>query len=100
MQIRSDSDRLLPTLIPSCKLPEAQQLTTIAFGKQMTEPWTSVDDVARHLGVAKDSIYRWIDRRGLPAHRIGRLWKFKISEVDAWVRAGGADGDRESTKKD
>ena len=56
----------------------------------MTEPWTSVDDVAKHLGVAKDSIYRWIERRSLPAHRIGRLWKFKISEVDEWVRAGGA----------
>jgi excisionase family DNA binding protein len=60
----------------------------------MTEPWTSVDDIARHLGVAKDSIYRWIERRSLPAHRIGRLWKFKISEVDAWVRAGGADSHR------
>jgi excisionase family DNA binding protein len=56
----------------------------------MTEPWTSVDEIARHLGVAKDSIYRWIERRSLPAHRIGRLWKFKISEVDQWVRAGGA----------
>jgi excisionase family DNA binding protein len=59
----------------------------------MAEPWTSVEDIARHLGVAKDSIYRWIDRRNLPAHRIGRLWKFKISEVDEWVRAGGADSD-------
>ena len=49
----------------------------------MPEPWVSVDEVASHLGVAKDSVYRWIDRRGLPAHRIGRLWKFKISEVDA-----------------
>lgn len=65
----------------------------------MTEPWTSVEDVARHLGVAKDSVYRWIDRRGLPAHRIGRLWKFKISEVDAWVRAGGADSDGGEEKK-
>jgi excisionase family DNA binding protein len=58
---------------------------------RMTEPWTSVEDVARHLGVAKDSVYRWIDRRSLPAHKIGRLWKFKISEVDDWVRAGGAE---------
>ena len=57
----------------------------------MTEPWGSVEDVAKHLGVAKDSIYRWIDHRGLPAHKIGRLWKFKLSEVDAWVRAGGTD---------
>jgi len=55
------------------------------------EPWASVDDVAKHLGVAKDSVYRWIDTRRLPAHRIGRLWKFKLSEVDKWVRTGGAD---------
>jgi len=56
-----------------------------------TEPWASVEDVAVHLGVAKDSVYRWIEARRLPAHKIGRLWKFKLTEVDAWVRAGGAD---------
>ena len=49
-----------------------------------------MDGVARHLGVAKDSVYRWIEVHGLPAHKIGRLWKFKLSEVDAWVKAGGA----------
>lgn len=59
----------------------------------MTDPWVSVEDVAKHLGVVKDSIYRWIEHRGLPAHKIGRLWKFKLTEVDAWVRAGGADRD-------
>lgn len=64
----------------------------------MTEPWASVEEVAKHLGVAKDSIYRWIDRRGLPAHRIGRLWKFKVSEVDDWVRTGGADSERNESK--
>lgn len=67
--------------------------------QQIAEPWTSVDDIARHLGVARDSIYRWIDRRGLPAHRIGRLWKFKISEVDDWVRAGGNDSSLVKAKK-
>lgn len=56
----------------------------------MPEPWVSVDDVAHHLGVAKDSVYRWIERKGLPAHRVGRLWKFKLSEVDKWVKKGGA----------
>jgi excisionase family DNA binding protein len=57
----------------------------------MTEPWASVEDVAKNLGVAKDSVYRWIENRGFPAHKIGRLWKFELSEVDEWVRAGGAD---------
>jgi len=58
---------------------------------EVAEPWVSVEDVALHLGVAKDSVYRWIDAKGLPAHRIGKLWKFKLSEVDDWVRAEGAN---------
>ena len=51
----------------------------------------SVEQVTAHLGVSQDSVYRWIASRGLPAHRIGRLWKFKLAEVDAWVRTGAAD---------
>ncbi len=56
-----------------------------------TEPWVTAGHVAQHLGVAKDTVYRWRERKGLPAHRVGRLWKFQLSEVDEWVRAGGAD---------
>lgn len=55
------------------------------------EPWVTAEDVALHLGVAKDTVYRWRERKGLPAHRVGRLWKFQLSEVDEWVRVGGAD---------
>ena len=50
------------------------------------ERWVGVEDVATHLRVAKDSVYRWIDKRGLPAHRVGRLFRFKLSEIDEWVR--------------
>ena len=57
------------------------------------EPWVSVEELVRHLGVAKDTIYRWIEAKGLPAHKVGRLWKFKLSQVDAWVEGGGAAGD-------
>ena len=54
------------------------------------EPWFSVEDIARHLGVSKETIYRWLEREIIPSHRMGRLWKFKPSEVDEWVTAGGA----------
>jgi excisionase family DNA binding protein len=65
-----------------------------------TEPWVSVDELAKHLGVTKDSVYRWIERRGLPARKIGKLWKFKISEVDQWVRTGARErSDLEVDKK-
>jgi excisionase family DNA binding protein len=66
----------------------------------MTEPWVSVDDLARHLGVAKDSVYRWIERKGLPARKIGKLWKFKLSEVDEWVRTGGANSGQPVAPRD
>ncbi len=52
--------------------------------------WLSADEIASYLGVVKASIYRWIDRWSLPAHMLGKLWKFKRDEVDAWVWSGGA----------
>jgi excisionase family DNA binding protein len=58
-----------------------------------SEPWVSIEAVAEHLGVTRDSIYRWIEKRGLPAKKIGKLWKLKLSEVDAWVRASEAGDD-------
>ena len=56
----------------------------------MPERWVSVQEVADHLGVNKDTIYKWIEVRGLPAHRVGRLWKFRLGEVDEWVHSGAA----------
>jgi len=57
---------------------------------EMTNRWLSVQELAGYLGVSKDTIYAWISKRDMPAHRIGRLWKFKSEEVDEWVRSGGA----------
>jgi len=56
-----------------------------------TEPWVTVEKIVQHLGVVKNTVYRWRERKGLPAHKIDRLWKFQLSEVDEWVRVGGAD---------
>ena len=56
----------------------------------MQERWLSVDEIAEHLGVSKESIYRWLERRKMPAHKVGRQWKFQVSEVDQWVKAGEA----------
>ena len=55
--------------------------------------WLSVDEICQYLGVSSDTVYRWIDRSAMPAHRMGRKWKFKRDQVDAWVEAGGAAGD-------
>jgi len=55
------------------------------------EGWVGIEEVAAHLRVAKESIYRWVDSKGFPAHRVGRLLRFKLSEVDEWVTTSGGD---------
>lgn len=50
----------------------------------------SADGIAAHLGVTKETVYVWIADKGMPAHKVGRLWKFQASEVDEWIRSGGA----------
>jgi len=57
------------------------------------ERWVNVDDVSAHLSVTRDTIYRWMERKGLPAHRLGRVWRFKLSEIDEWVKSGKAASD-------
>ncbi len=56
----------------------------------MEDRWLSVDEIADYLGVKRDTVYKWISERDMPAHKIGRLWKFKKTEVDTWVREGKA----------
>ncbi|MGE0606571.1 MAG: helix-turn-helix domain-containing protein [Pirellulales bacterium] len=52
--------------------------------------WLSVEEIANYLGVKRDTIYKWIDRKAMPAHKVSSLWKFRRDEVDEWVRSGSA----------
>jgi excisionase family DNA binding protein len=56
----------------------------------MKDRWLSVKEIAAYLGVKQDSVYKWIVRKDMPAHKVGRLWKFKKAEVDRWVKSGNA----------
>jgi len=52
------------------------------------EKWSSLEEVAKHIGVNKDTVRNWIKKDAIPAHKIGKLWKFKLSEIDEWVKSG------------
>jgi excisionase family DNA binding protein len=67
---------------------------------QNIEKWSSMDTITDYLGVSRETVLQWISNRNMPAHKVGRLWKFKISEVDEWIRSGGAadKGDQEDAK--
>jgi len=57
---------------------------------QAVERWYSMNEIAAHLGISRDTVLTWISDKKMPAHKIGYLWKFKVSEVDEWVRSGGS----------
>jgi DNA binding domain, excisionase family len=54
------------------------------------EPWVCLEELAEYLGVNKDTIRNWIKKTDIPAHKIGRQWKFKLSEVDEWIKSGNS----------
>ena len=53
------------------------------------DKWIGIEAAAEYLDVNKDSIRNWIKKEsGIPAHKIGKQWKFKKSELDEWVKSG------------
>lgn len=52
--------------------------------------WLSVDEIAAHLGIKRETVYTWINKKDMPCHKVGRLWKFNKDEVNEWVRSGKA----------
>ena len=76
----------------------------------LEDRWFSVDEITAYLGIERETVYKWIAEKRVPAHRVpahrmpahwmpahrmGRLWKFRKEEVDEWVRSGGADDARD-----
>ena len=49
------------------------------------ERWVSMEEICTHLGASRDTIKKMIKTQGMPAYKIDRKWKFKISEVDTWM---------------
>lgn len=49
-----------------------------------------MDEICEHLGVKRYTVMKWMEAKNMPAVKAGRFWKFKITEVDEWMRAGRA----------
>lgn len=53
------------------------------------ENWIGIEEAAEYLGVKASTVRDWIRKgKGMPAQKIGKQWKFKCSELDAWVKSG------------
>jgi excisionase family DNA binding protein len=59
------------------------------------QQWVWVEQIAQRLNVKPFTIYKWFERKNMPIHKAGRLWRFKLTEIDEWVRSGEANKDCE-----
>ena len=58
--------------------------------KSNPEKWVDTKVVAEYLNINRQTVFAWISQKGLPAVRVGKSWRFRLSEIDAWLRSGGA----------
>jgi excisionase family DNA binding protein len=54
------------------------------------EPWIGVEEAARHLACEKDRIYALTSKRAIPFEKDGSRVLFRRSDLDRFVRDGGA----------
>jgi excisionase family DNA binding protein len=57
---------------------------------QNLEQWCSMQMIVDYLNISRETVLQWIEKKNMPAHKVGRQWRFKISEVDEWIRSGEA----------
>lgn len=57
--------------------------------EKISDKWINIDEAADYLGVKPITLRGWLRKdKGVPAHKIGKQWKFKWSELDEWVQSG------------
>lgn len=52
--------------------------------------YISIDEATEYLDIKTVTLRNWIKKEDnhIPAHKIGKQWKFKRSELDEWVTSG------------
>lgn len=53
------------------------------------DPYMTTEEAGQYLKVSRTTLRRWADEGRIPAAKIGKEWRFRRSELDAWVAAGG-----------
>ncbi len=57
---------------------------------ELADRWYSTKEICAYLGISRDTLLVWIATKNMPAHKVGRNWKFKVSAIDEWIRSGQA----------
>ena len=67
------------------------RLEVQSLESKLEDSYISLEKAAEYLNIKPVTLRKWIkQKQDLPAHQLGRLWKFKISELDDWVHSGNS----------
>ena len=70
-------------------LPTSGDMITV---RSTPEPVVGVKAAARFLGVSPSLVYAYVERRQVPHYRIGQAIRFKLSELEAWLKQFRVNG--------
>lgn len=55
------------------------------------ERWINIEEVAEYIGVSPVTVRYWLrSGKNLPGKRVGRQWRFRIKDIDEWIKSGKA----------
>lgn len=49
------------------------------------EQLMDIKEVASYLRLKESTVYAWAKNGTIPAFRLGRLWRFRRADLDAWL---------------
>lgn len=55
--------------------------------KELTCPYVTLADAAIYLALSRKTLYLWAEKGLVPAHKLGRVWRFRLNELDQFVRS-------------
>jgi excisionase family DNA binding protein len=58
----------------------------------MEQRYLSVAETAAYLGLSPKTVYAWAEKGAMPAHKVGRVWRFDRTELDDFVRGQRPNG--------
>ena len=66
--------------------PSAFDLESLESSVQF-EPVVDSEEAAKFLNINPKTLQKMARNGEVPAYRIGKLWKFRISDLDGWLRS-------------
>ncbi|RKY95828.1 MAG: hypothetical protein DRQ06_02845 [Candidatus Hydrothermota bacterium] len=55
-------------------------------GDLAMDKWLTLDQIAEYLQMSTSSIYKMAQKGKIPAYKVGRQWRFRKEEIDAWIK--------------